>query len=172
LHLTARLDPDGNEIPTDDEEEYERNRTHMRVRAQALTSRYPGRHPAVERVSVEATTQPPAPSFASEDWSYPDPAFLPPLVFGNHATDREESPITRPRLNSYDSDSSAASTITANCDGAEQDVAEVHTPGFRPSPVPWASVDFLPTPRSRQMQKWSTTTRRTRSSMWSPLAGR
>jgi len=52
----ARLDQDGNEIPTDEEEEYERNRTLMRARAAQLASGQ-----SVRRLEPSAPPLPPPP---------------------------------------------------------------------------------------------------------------
>ncbi|KAH9921416.1 uncharacterized protein B0H18DRAFT_1020960 [Fomitopsis serialis] len=62
----ARLDQDGNEIPTDEEEEYERNRTQMRARALQLTSNQPP-----ERLTrASSTTLPPPPPPAGRRLSF------------------------------------------------------------------------------------------------------
>ncbi|GBE78512.1 predicted protein [Sparassis crispa] len=55
----ARLDRDGNEIPTDEEEEYERNRAQMRSRALALSSRQAVRR--TELALAELPLPPPPP---------------------------------------------------------------------------------------------------------------
>ena len=63
--FVARLDQDGDEIPTDEEEEYERNRAHMRERAHQLSSRFTNREesPYTFSYSASGTMPAPPPSF-------------------------------------------------------------------------------------------------------------
>lgn len=171
--MLARLDADGNEIPTDEEEEYERSLTHMRMRAQALTSRQPNRHPTIQRGNAETLTLPPAPPPDSWGWTYSDPdylALMPPLVEPNLA-ERNTSPIFRVRRGSQESISSDASTVTINLDPPEQDTPIISVPPFQPSPLPWNPLDFSASHHTQQKLPTAPSSK-AQSSMSSPFAGR
>lgn len=161
LRRTARLDHDGNEIPTDEEEEYERSRMHMRLRAQALTSRVRG----VPPMNVERTTLPPAPSSAISN------SFIVPTTQEFEPTPRQ-SPTFRVRLNSRDSVSSAASTVLYNDQlSTFQNDEPLATPSFQPSPLPWQNLEFSPPTPTAGMQEQGSSSK-ARYSLWSPFAGR
>ncbi|KAI0090026.1 hypothetical protein BDY19DRAFT_941997 [Irpex rosettiformis] len=171
----ARLDADGNEIPTDEEEEYERSRTHMRVRAQALTSRRPNRFADARRASLETTTLPPAPPPLSDDWGYTYPSLPQTLPLMAPTIERSTSPVFRARLGSQESLSSDASTITVNHDFPEQEAPVISSPSFQPSPLPWGPLEFTsPASQSSHMQqKGATPSPFKRCSLsWAPFAGR
>ena len=159
--MTARLDHDGNEIPTDEEEEYERNRAHMRIRAQALS----GPRTGIDFSFPEARTLPPAPT---------------PGILNSYLTQTPlqfESPTEAPlnfdrRLRSYASNASIASTILANPETSpEREVLlpETAYPVFRPSPLPWP-VSTPPTTASKR--KLAEMREQSSTHCQSPLAGR
>lgn len=168
MSCSARLDQDGNEIPTDEEEEYERSRTHMRVRAQALTQRR--RTSLAAARSLEATTLPPPPppaiansaipiaNFLREYSSYPD-SDLTPI----------QSPTFRPRPTSRDSISSYVPSIVAG-DHPDHDGAAMATTPFEPNPLPWPPLTLPSTPVPQVRQKREVP--QARYSLWSPFAGR
>ncbi|TFY70060.1 hypothetical protein EVJ58_g28 [Rhodofomes roseus] len=58
----ARLDHDGNEIPTDEEEEYERNRAQMRARALQITASQPPERLTLTRSPPTVLPPPPPPA--------------------------------------------------------------------------------------------------------------
>lgn len=97
-YTVARLDHDGNEIPTDEEEEYERNRAQMRTRAMQI-SQPPGRlrrNPSIalpppppqgRRLSFVPTTQ---------GTLWPGPPADDPRVRINPARDASGADLDRP----------------------------------------------------------------------------
>ncbi|KAI0344074.1 hypothetical protein BDW22DRAFT_1483196 [Trametopsis cervina] len=174
----ARLDADGNEISTDEEEEYERNRSHMRVRAQALAAQHlSGRSVMSDRLSEEPPVLPPPP--IPNAWIVPGP-----ISSGeDHSADNPygvdyvpRSPVFRVRLNSRSPVSSTASTVTANYDEPSQDIAPTvpSTPlpsPYQPNLLPWAPLDLSPVPRSPGVEFKGPSSRERRST-FTPYAGR
>ncbi|KAI0935837.1 hypothetical protein AcV5_004145 [Taiwanofungus camphoratus] len=133
----ARLDPDGNEIPTDEEEEYERARAQMRARAVALAgSQSPRRFgptqaqalppsPPQRRLSFVPTTQP---------FFWPGADELDARVRLNPLLSRTDSA-------SY-SDVDTATVSRAGSDGEDAPTSERSV-----SPVPFGSpAPFIPSP--------------------------
>ncbi|PSS37166.1 hypothetical protein PHLCEN_2v1039 [Hermanssonia centrifuga] len=170
----ARLDQDGNEIPTDEEEEYERNRAHMRNRAQALSSGN-----SFETVSSDATTLPPPPPdyMSYTTWMAPatqsrvpisseDPGYA--LVrLNGRARSRSYTPTV------IQGDFSDRSRSRSRTRRRTEPLEGSGTSGdFHPSPLPWASVDLTPGTSSRTTEKEKRIYTRRRLSTRSPFAGR
>lgn len=173
--LAARLDRDGNEIPTDEEEEYERHRAHMRIRAQVLAS---GNTSAL--TSTEAITLPPPPP-ANQRFSY----VFTPTTRGDLAPEPPQSydsAAIRVRLSARSRDAVDATRARIRARTAQRATELVGVPTydlaaperyypsvpFRASPLPWAPVDLTPS-TSRTKERAIV---RVRASTSSPIAGR
>ena len=175
LFLIARLDRDGNEISTDEEEEYERNRAHMRARAQALAGGI-----SAGMTNPETATLPPPPP-SHQRYSY---IFSPDTrseLSSDIPTVYDPSTV-RVRLGQRSRDGSNGRLRswqrglrrTEHTDPPRREPVQCsvhsssHVRSLQASPIPWSPVDLTPTLRNKERR----TAGKVRGSARSPLAGR
>lgn len=165
---TARLDPDGNEVPTDEEEEYERNRSHMRARAQALASRaLTGESTPLLRDFMSTTMPPPPPSWLSLN-ATTRPGDLP--IIPDEGAPRVNLGSGLRATQSLPEGSSARWTRPARLRHTIAPIREGSSvESFHASPIPWGPIDLTPSSRARVREKRAGAKSRP---VRSPLAGR
>lgn len=172
---TARLDQDGNEIPTDEEEEYERNRAHMRSRAQALSSRFmTGDESLLTDANYTSNNIPPpppsqtrlsslfTPTTLSETLPFPDDGYV-RINLGTSSDVRNSRSFPDPSLPRWGRSRARRNTVSP--------VRELgsSTP-FHATPIPWTFVDLTPTSQPKARNRKIVVKGRT--SGRAPLAGR
>ncbi|KZT06230.1 uncharacterized protein LAESUDRAFT_759427 [Laetiporus sulphureus 93-53] len=169
----ARLDPDGDEIPTDEEEEYERHRAQLRARALQLTSGQASR-----RFDV-------APLFPEPPPHQRRPLFMPTTQsVWQFSNDEDIQVRINPALPSSDSLSDWERPITPREDDNESlaptEIIPRGPPSpeligssipFSPSPLPLPLIDLSPLKHTRH-RKLSSANRRIKVSSAACLAGR
>ena len=180
----ARLDRDGNEVPTDEEEEYERNRAHMRARAQALV----GGAPSVLSSSAnsDSTVLPPPPPPEHQRYSY----IFTPTTRSDLPSEQPsgyDSSTVRGRLSPRNRESNSPSglrvrqwqRVQQRAESAEPTTTPVpveasagknnysYITPFQASPIPWSHIDLTPPSRATNRR-----TSKVRATLRGPLAGR
>ncbi|KAF7798596.1 hypothetical protein EIP86_009818 [Pleurotus ostreatoroseus] len=177
----ARLDRDGNEIPTDEEEEYERNRAHMRARAQALSSGN-----GAEATSTESLTVPPPPpshqrhsymfnATTRNEMSAPQEPAAIRVRLSSRNREGAESLVSREQRTRFRARAPSQTTLRRRSDTL---IVPVRVPSpspsstpviFQASPLPWSTPELVPTVSRIKERRMSG---RVRASMKPPVAGR
>lgn len=156
--LAARLDQDGDEIPTDEEEEYERNRAHMRERAHLLSSRFTNRDETpYADFNYSANTMPPppppyprlssvfTPTTLIDTLPFPDDDGHVRINLGTSGLQSSQS-YSDLRLPHWGRTRARRSTISP--------IRELGSSApFHASPIPWTAVDLTPTPQTKTRSK-------------------